>query len=166
MSRRLLSILPFAVALAIAAPATADQAKTITATGSATVRVTTPHPLNDASITAALDAATKAAAKLAIKNARESALVYAEAAGMTLGPVVSVSDSQNGNFGYYGPGPFFGGSFGGPIAPNQFCGVVTAKALKRLRRDSQVTIVDRKRRRICFVPRFASDTLTVTYSGS
>lgn len=124
-------------------------------------------PLTNVTIAAAVESATKTAAKLAIKNAREYALVYADAAGVTLGPVVSVSDSQNGGgFASYGPGPFFGGPFGGPIGPNQFCGVVTPRTLKQLRHNPQVTIVNRKHRRVCFVPPFANDTLTVTYSAS
>lgn len=164
MRHGLFSILPLAAALTVASPASADQVKSITATGTGTARVVVAKPLTDASIQAALEVATKAAAVNAIRDAHGLALVYAKAAGLTLGTVVSVSDAQNGNsgFAYYGPGPFFGG----PGGPGQFCRQVPVGAFKRIRRDPQAVIVDRRHRRVCFVPRSTSDSLSVTYSAS
>jgi hypothetical protein len=142
----------------VSAPASADQPKSVTATGAAQEKVTPKDRHSNASISAAVDAARAKGIASAFNEAHEYALRYARAAGLTLGAIVSVSDSQNNGFGYYGPGFF------GPFGPNQFCGTVAQPRFK---------VVAGKRKRVgvkhvhrCFVPPFEATTLTVTYSAS
>jgi uncharacterized protein YggE len=150
-----------AVVLA-ATPAVAFSAgtdtKTITATGTSQVRV---HPKNrhsSSSIAAAVDAARKQAITGALADAREYALDYAKAVGLTLGSVMSVSDQQtNGFYGPYGPG-----GFSGPFGPNRYCGTIRPP-IGRFVRGVRPKLVKLHR---CIVPPFAVTTLTVTYSAS
>jgi hypothetical protein len=139
---------------AIAQPATSSTAQTITATGTAQTRVRPKDRKSDASIAAAVEKAHKASIAGALKQAREYAALYAKAVGMTLGNVISVSDAQNS---FYGPGPFFLGPFG----PGRFCGTVT-RIVGRPVKGQKPKL---KRVHRCFVPAFASATLTVTYAA-
>jgi uncharacterized protein YggE len=145
-------------ALALAAPALADQTKTVTATGTAQEKVTPKNRNSNASIGAAVDKARKAGIHSAFADAHEYALDYARTARLALGRVVSVSDAQSNGGGYYGPGFF------GPFGPNQFCGRVAQPIFKT---------VGGKRKRVgvkhlhrCFVPPFEVTTLTVTYTAT
>ncbi len=166
MARRLLSVLPVLAALAVAAPAAAAPAAggaggTVTATGTGLVRVVPLGRRSNSSIAAAVAKATQAAVPAAIAQAHQNALRYAKAAGLTLGAIVSVSDAQSGGGGFYGPGPFFG-----PFGPNQYCRVIPAHVVHRFGPSRKVRVVKVKRRRSCFVPPFASSTLSVTYSAT
>lgn len=161
MSGRVVLVSAAAAALLALAPTAAQaaqaQGQTITATGTGQARV---HPANrrsNASIVAAVDAARKAAIRGALDQAHEYAADYAQAVGLTLGSVVSVSDAQQGGF-YLGPGP---GAFFGPFGPDQYCGTVNQPIGKRApgRRPKF------KRVHRCIVPPFAYTTLTVTYSA-
>jgi uncharacterized protein YggE len=140
---------------AIAQPATSSTAQTITATGTAQQRVVPEDRKSNASIAAAVEKAHKASIAGALRQAHEYAGLYAKAVGMTLGAVISVSDAQNG---FYGPGPFSIGPFG----PGRFCGTVT-RVIGRPVRGQKPKL---KRVHRCFVPSFASATLTVTYAAS
>lgn len=140
---------------AIAQPATSSSAQTITATGTAQKRVVPKNRNSNASIAAAVERAHKASIAGALKEAHEYAELYAKAVGMKLGNVISVSDAQNG---FYGPGPFFIGPFG----PGRFCGTVTRVVGKPVKgQKPKLKQVHR-----CFVPPFASATLTVAYAAS
>jgi hypothetical protein len=159
MSRGSLVVAAAGAALMLSAPASADQSKSVTATGAAQEKVTPKNRHSNASINAAVDAAHAKGIGGAMDEAHEYALKYARAAGLKLGAIVSVSDAQSSGFGYYGPGPLFG-QFG----PNQFCGTVSQPVFK---------VVSGKRKRVgskrvhrCFVPPFEATTLTVTYSAS
>ena len=126
MRRRISAILLTGCAtLAVAgAPAAAAQSSSVTATGT---NQSVVHPRdrdNNASIVTAYDAARQAAIGGALKQAHEYALAYAKAVGLTLGPVVSVSDAQNSVF--YGPGQFIG-----PFGPDQFCGTLRQPIFKK-----------------------------------
>src|SRR4051812_26843186 len=96
-----------AAAVLIAAPAADAQApapapgRTITANAAGRVTVNKDVAQNSKAIAAAVDAARDKAIPLAIANAREEAQRLAAAGGLTLGPLVSVSEPQ--------PSPFFGG---------------------------------------------------------
>ncbi len=162
MSRRWLLALLILAALALAAPAVAASNMTVTATGTGNVRVV-PHNRNsDASIGAAYAAARRASVPAAITQAHVFALRYAQAAGLTLGSIVAVSDAQNPNGPYFsGPGPFFG-----PFGPGQFCHVFPAHKQTRIGPGNKKTVVKVKRHRTCNVPQFGSTTLTVTYSAT
>jgi hypothetical protein len=154
MSLRTLVLTPAVAVLAMAAPAVAEQAKSVTATGNGTVKVAPKNRHSSASIARAVDVARKAG----VKGAMAEALEYAQAAGLTLGSVISVSDAQSAAIGYYG-GPFFG-----PFGPNQYCGIVTQRRVKIV--AGRKTVVAGKRVRRCFVPPFETTTLMVTYSAS
>jgi uncharacterized protein YggE len=140
---------------AIAQPATSSTAQTITATGAAQTRVVPKNRHINASIAAAVERAHKESIAGALKQAHEYAVLYAKAVGMKLGSVISVSDAQNG---FYGPGPFGIGPFG----PGQFCGTMT-RIIGRPVKGQKPKL---KRVHRCFVPQFASATLTVTYAAS
>lgn len=163
MVRRSLSVLPVLAALAVAtpalaAPAVTAQGGTVTATGTGQVKVVPANRRSNASIAAAVDKAQQAAIPGAIVQAHEYALRYAKAAGLVLGAILSVSDVQSANGGYYGYGPF------GPFGPNRYCNVIRAHVQKRFGPGRKITVVRVKRHRVCFVPPYATSTLTVTYS--
>jgi hypothetical protein len=162
MSRRSLLLASVTAALLAATPALADQPKSVTATGSSVVNV---HPKNrnsESSIQAAVDAARKAGIKGAMDDAHEYALQYAQAAGLTLGAINSVSDVQNNN----GPG-YYGGPFGffGPFGPNQYCGTITQPVLK-VAKNKRPKVIRVKKVHRCFPPPNETTTLTVTYSAT
>ena len=142
---------------AIAQPAQSSSAQTITATGTAQTRVVPKNRQSNASIAAAVDKARKASIAGALKEAHEYALDYAKAVGLTLGSVISVSDAQNSS-GVYGPGPILIGPFG----PGQYCGTTQQVVGKPVKGQRPKT----KKVHRCFVPPFAYETLTVTYSAS
>jgi hypothetical protein len=142
-----------------AAPVAAAQAQgqTVTATGTSLRKVHPANRHNNASIVSAYDAARRAAIGGALTQAHEYAVQYAKAVGLTLGPVLSVSDAQNG---FYGPGPFFG-----PFGPNQFCGTLRQPIFKKGKSGKRKVVGTKKVHR-CIVPQFANETLTVTYSAT
>jgi hypothetical protein len=143
--------------LAAVPAAAAAAAGTVTATGTGERAV---HPMNrhdNASIVSAYDAARQAAIGGALTDAHTNALAYAKGVGLTLGPVVSVSDAQNSPF--YGPGEFVG-----PFGPNQFCGTVRRAILKK-EKNGRRKVVGTKKVHRCIVPSFASVSLTVTYAA-
>jgi len=140
---------------AIAQPAQSSSAQTITATGTAQTRVLPTNRNSSASIAAAVDRARTASIAGALKEAYEYALDYAKAVGLTLGSVISVSDAQSS---FYGPGPILIGPFG----PGQYCGTTQQVVGKPVKGQRPKT----KKVHRCFVPPFAYETLTVTYSAS
>lgn len=73
---------------------------------------------------------------------------------MKLGSVIAVSDAQNG---FYGPGTIVG-----PFGPGRFCGTI-ARIVGRPVKGAEAQAEEVHR---CFVPQFASATLTVTYAAS
>ena len=118
---------------------------------------------SNASIAAAVAKAQKAAVPGALAAAKASALLYAQYAGLTLGAVTSVSDAQNVN------GPYFGGPFGpggpiGPFGPGKYCGTQRRPVFKRVGKRQKLVRVTK--RHVCFVPGYATTTLTVTYSAT
>jgi uncharacterized protein YggE len=158
MSPRALAVVPVVAALVAAAPAgAADQSQSVTATGTAQIKVEPKNRKSESSIEAAVEAARKAGIPAAIKDAHGYALQYAHAAGLTLGAIESVSDATQGAFGY---GPGFYGSFG----PNQFCGTVRQPIFKVVAGKRKV--VGTKKVHRCFVPPSVATVLTVTYSAT
>jgi uncharacterized protein YggE len=140
---------------AIAQSTQSSSGDTITATGTAQMRVVPKNRHSNASIAAAVDRAHKASIAGALKEAHQYATMYAKAVGLSLGSVISVSDVQNG---FYGPGPFGLGPFG----PGQYCGKITQPVGRPVKgQRPKLKTVHR-----CFVPRFAFATLSVTYSAT
>ena len=163
MSPRALMIAPLlagvlAAAPALADPALADQAKSVTATGSAQVKVKPANRHSSASIASAVKVAEKAAVPAALKAAHAQALIYAGDAGLTLGPILAVSDATNG--------PVIGPIFPtyGPFGEGRYCGTIRRAVVKRV--SGKLKIVRTRREHRCFVPPFAGVTLTVTYSAA
>jgi Protein of unknown function (DUF541) len=144
------------VALA-AAPVAAAAGQTVTATGTGLKAVHPSNRNNNASIVRAFDAARHAAIGGALRQAHEYAVDYAKAVGLTLGPVMSVSDAQNT---FYGPGSFYG-----PFGPDQFCGTLRQPIFKKGKNGKRKVVGSHKVHR-CIVPSFANVTLTVTYAAT
>ncbi len=145
------------VALLAAAPALAAQASMITATGTGQVRVLPQDRHSNSSIASAYKAASRASIPAALKDASANAIDYARGAGLKLGALVSVSDQQNG--GFNGPGGFIG-----PFGPGQFCGTVRQPVFKQVNHREKLIRVKKVHR--CFVPEFASTTLTLIYTAT
>ena len=142
---------------AVAQPASTSAGPTITATGTGQSRVLPKNRHSNASIAAAVDAARKASIAGALDEAREYASDYANALGLTLGNVISVSDVQTNS--PYGPGGF---TDLGPFGPGQYCGTLRQPVGKPVNgRKPKLKKVHR-----CFVPPTASISLSVTYSAS
>lgn len=157
MSPRLLALVPVIALLAAAAPATADQSQSVTATGTAQIKVEPKNRKSEASIEAAVEAARQAGIPAAIKDAHQYALKYANAAGLTLGAIESVSDATANAFGY-------GIGFYGPFGPNQFCGTIRRPIVKVV--GGKHKVVGTKKLHRCFVPPFIATALTVTYAAA
>ena len=84
-----------------AADAQAPPAKSVTTIGVGSASVKPKDRKDNASIKEAVDAADASARPKAIAAARERATELAQAAGLTLGGITSVSEASN--FPYYGP---------------------------------------------------------------
>lgn len=161
MKRHVVSAVAVLAILLGAAPAIAQTtesqaAPSITATGTAQARVLPKNRHSNASIAAAVDRARKASIAGALRQAHEYAEDYAQAVGLTLGSVISVSDAANP---FYGAGPY---AVIGPFGPGQYCGTVEQVVGKPVKGQK----VKLRKVHRCIVPRYASSTLTVTYSAS
>jgi uncharacterized protein YggE len=160
-----------AVLAALAAPAAADATTvTITASGTGRVKVVPANRDSNASIAAAEAAAQRASVPLALTAAQARAGEYAAADGLTLGPLLSISDQlPNGPF--FGPGQVEPGPFG----PGRFCGTIRVPIgrpmpVVRVVGGTKVVLPPRRVRlkkvHRCFVPSPATTTLIVAYSAS
>jgi hypothetical protein len=159
VSRGLLVLLSSCVlALLACAPAVAAPTGSVTATGTGEAKVVPKNRQNNASIVTAYETARKASIAGAIGDAHGFAVDYARAAGLTLGPVVSVTDQQT--TGFYGPGS----GFFGPFGEGQFCGTEHLAVFKQVK--GRRKIVGTKKVHRCIVPKFAYTTLTLTYSAT
>jgi hypothetical protein len=142
------------------APAPTTQQRTLVAVGTGTIKVTPKDRDDNASIVAAVKDADARALPAALNDARTQATALAAAAGVTLGAVISLSNSatnSNGIFygGYY---PVFG-SFG----PNRFCGMVRTRSSsvdsRGVRHYGRV-----KSHRVCRVPSVIQHAVQLTYA--
>jgi uncharacterized protein YggE len=151
-------LVPAASAQSPAAP----PAKSVTTIGAATVSVKPDNRKSNASIKAAVEAADSSARPKAIVAARERAAELAQAAGLALGAITSISDAPT--VPYYGP---FGAPYGlqGTFGPGKFCGIV--RPVHRVRgSDGKTRIVRGKARRTCRVPANVTVSVTVTFAAS
>jgi hypothetical protein len=148
--------------LVSAADAQAPPAKSVTTIGIGTASVTPKDRKSNASIKDAVEAADAAARPKAIASARERATELAQAAGLTLGAITSVSEAPS--FPYYGP---FGAPYGlqGTFGPGKFCGTIRSAHLKR-DRNGRTRRVLGKRHRVCRFPHTLNVSLTVTFAAS
>ena len=160
MPRRLLVLIGIVAGLTWAAPAVAASAGSVTATGTKLVKVVPTNRKSNSSIQAAVGAAQKAGISGALLAARENAVSYAKAAGLTLGAIISVSDVQNNGGGFYGP---YGGGFYGPFGPNKYCGIQRRPVFRIVNKKRK--LVRFKKVHACVVPPYQATTLTVTYNA-
>ena len=113
------TVIGAALLFAAALPAAANaQQPTITATGQGEVK---PEPKNrklDVSIRKAVEVAHAAALPLAIADARAKAAELAAAAGLTLGPLVSIADAPQPGY------PFIFSQQNGTFGNGHYCGKV------------------------------------------
>jgi len=136
--------------------------RTVRASGTASAPV---HPRNrdlsrsiKRAIFGARRLATPEAAAIALRNARTAA----GAAGLELGPIVSVAETSPAYF--YGPYFYdFGlGSFG----PGRFCGIVRRPVVRRDPDTGEARVVRRVPHRRCFLPARYDVHLEVRYEAS
>jgi hypothetical protein len=157
-----------ATAALIAAPAAMAQApapaRTITAVAAGRVTVNKDVAQNSKAIAAAVDAARDRAIPVAIANARGEAQRLAAAGGLTLGPLMSVSEPQ--------PSPFFGGPAGGAygtegtFGPGKFCGRIRT-LIRRRNAQGRLVSTGRFRSRFgCRVPAEVTQTVSATFAVS
>ncbi len=163
MSRRLLVLVGVVAGLAWAAPAVAASSLpgSVTATGTKLVKVLPSDRKSNSSILAAVAAAQKAGIKGALASARDNAVRYAKAAGLTLGTIISVSDVLNNGGGF--DGPYGGGEFYGPFGPDQYCGIERRPVFKIVNHKRK--LVRTKKVHACIVPPYETTTLIVTYNA-
>lgn len=161
MRRVVWSVIAVLFVLAALAPGALAQApaKTVAAQGTASVKVKAPSDRkHEGPIRKAVEAAEAKALPLAVANARENAANLARLSGLTLGAIVSVSNTPASPFGYYGP---FYGTFG----PDRYCGTIRQAKYKK-GADGKRHRVGIRTRHVCRVPPFVTSTLTVTFAAT
>jgi hypothetical protein len=160
MSRSRCLLVASSIAVLLPASAAAQQpapGRTVEATGVASVKVKAPSDrTHEAPIRAAVEAAEAKALPRAMADARSKAGELARLSGLTLGPIVSISDTPASPY-----GPFFYGSFG----PDRFCGTIRTAIVKR-GKDGKRHRVGTRTRHICRVPSTVTSTVTVTFSAT
>jgi hypothetical protein len=162
MSRSHRFLVAALAAAVVPAPGAAAQQpapdRTVGAQGVASVKVIAPKDRqHEAPIRAAVAAAENKALPRAIAAAREHAALLARLSGLTLGPVVSISDVPSSPF-----GPYFGGY--GTFGPDRFCGTVRTAVFKKNKAGKRVRVGSRTRH-TCRVPSIVTSTVTVTFAA-
>jgi hypothetical protein len=145
----------------------ADVDRAVSASGFASVPVEPGDPASDRSIRRAILTARHASAQEAVDSALRNAKTAAGAAGLQLGPVVSVVESGPA---YPFPDlPFYPASFEDPLlgswGPGVFCGTARRFVIQRDPETGKPTF-RRVLRRRCFVPRTYDTHLEIAYSAS
>ncbi|MGE0027915.1 MAG: SIMPL domain-containing protein [Thermoleophilia bacterium] len=148
--------------LAVPLAAAPAMAETVAATGVGQADITVSRPLNQPRIARAVEHARDVAAPRALANARAQAARYAEAAGLQLGPILSVEEPAPSPYGFYGAYGLTGNV--GRFGPNRYCGQVTT--VKRRVVDGKRRVVGRRTRYTCYAPQAAVTTLYVEFSAT
>jgi hypothetical protein len=131
--------------------------RTVEATGVASVKVKAPSDrTHEAPIRAAVEAAEEKALPRAVVEARSKATDLAKLSGLTLGAIVSISDTGTSPY-----GPFFYGTFG----PDRFCGTTRTPVYKR-GKDGKRHRVGTRTRHTCRVPSTVTSTVSVTFAAT
>lgn len=149
---------------ALSASASAQQPSlatpgTITAVGTSSVKPAPEDPKSNDSIAAAVREARRAAIPRAVADARNRAILLAEAGDLKLGALVAIADTT--------PSPFFGGSYGqdGTFGPGRYCGQVSRYRTTRLANGRfQRKFLGRTRR--CRIPTQITATEAVTFTAT
>jgi hypothetical protein len=134
-------------------PTTSANTIVVIATGQAEVKAANRN--SNASIRAAVLDAQRTATPRGIINARVSAAVVGNAAGLTVGAIISVEDQSL----FYSPG--FNYQFG----LNQYCGKVPRRRVVR-DADGKRKVIRLPARRRCNVPEYAITTIKVTFAAT
>ena len=132
-------------------------ARTLVAAGSGQADVTPKNAKDNASIVAAIDAAQAKALPRALAEAKEEAQDLATAAGVTLGPLVTISNVGTQGV-FFGPYPFYG-TFG----PNRYCGTIRQPVF-RTGQDGKRHRVGSRARHVCRFPRTLQRQVQLTYA--
>jgi hypothetical protein len=140
----------------------AAAAKTVSANGIGQVAVKPQDRHNNASIVAAVEAAEAKAVPQAVAGARERATDLARAAGLTIGAVQSVAETQPSPFGPYFAGP---AAYPAPFGKDKYCG---DERRPRVVRDAngRRRVVGTRKVHVCRVPPFVVVNLSVTFAAS
>jgi hypothetical protein len=135
--------------------------RTVVAAGVGTVPVTPKDKNDNDSIKAAVAAANAKALPVAIQDARTQAGQLAAAAGVTLGPLISITNQAQPSLGgvYYGPIYPATGSFG----PGKYCGTVRTRSV-RIGKDGKRHYGKPKAHRTCRVPAVAQRAVALTFA--
>ena len=133
-----------------------EDARTVQAYGTDSVAVTPENPRSSGSIRRALFAARLAVVPGATAAARHNVETAAGAAGLTLGPIVSISEQLE---------PYYGEIALGSFGPGLFCGVVRRPVFRRDPKTGRRRVVRRVRTRRCFFPGTLSLRLEATYEA-
>jgi hypothetical protein len=137
-------------------PESSEGARELTGIGAGVADVDAPRR-NSPSIRRSLRAARVAATPGAAEAARANAQAAANAGGLQLGPLFSVTESANP----YGYEPLLG-AFG----PGRFCGIVRRVRIRFDPETGTRRVVRRIRTRRCYAPRRVSVRLEATYLGT
>jgi hypothetical protein len=144
------------VALTLAAaPAHAQQPVTLTANGIGEAKPAPENRKSDASIRKAVADSNAKALPEAMDNARTHAAELATAAGVTLGPLISISDSPNNGYGFF----FQNGTFGN----GHFCGQVR-NTRTVVRNGVRRRVATKGTHRVCRVPAEVYASVSLTFS--
>jgi Protein of unknown function (DUF541) len=161
MSRSRCLLVASTIAVLVPASASAQAPapdRTIQATGIASVRVEAPTDrTHEAPIREAVEAAEAKALPRALAEARSKAADLARLSDLTVGAIVSVSDTPSSPYGPFG----FYGTFG----PDRFCGTVRTPVFKR-GKDGKRHRVGTRTRHTCRVPPFVTSTVSVTFAAT
>jgi hypothetical protein len=143
----------------VGGPSSDEGAREVSGTGTGVAETQNARETSP-SIRRALRAARLAAAPIAAENGRANAQAAATGAGVTLGPLFSVVELNQLQYGY-GFGPSVG-----VFGPGQYCGFIRRTRLRRDPETGERHVVRLPRKRRCFVPRRVTSRLEVTYLGS
>jgi hypothetical protein len=145
------------VALVVAAaPASAQQpAVTLTANGVGQAKPEPKDRKSDASIRQAVSDANAMALPRAMDSARAQAAELAKAAGVTLGPLVSIADNPGNGYGFF----IQNGTFGN----GHYCGKVRNTKWV-MRNGVRRRVVAKGTHRACRVPSEVYATVSLTFS--
>lgn len=146
-----------AVANAQAPAATPD--RTLVSVGTGTVKVTPKDRTSNPSIVAAVEAAETKALPAALADARDQAGKLAAAAGVTLGPLVSLSNTSTSGGIFYGPYFPTTGTFG----PGKFCGNVRTRSVT-IGRDGKRHLGKLRTHRTCRIPSVVQRSVQLTFA--
>jgi hypothetical protein len=147
-----------AAAASAQAPATTPE-RTLVASGLGSAKVTPKDRTSNASIVAAVEAAETKALPAALSDARDQATQLAAAAGVTLGPLVSLTNAGTAGGVFYGPYYPSTGSFG----PGRYCGNIRTRSVT-VGKDGKRHLGKLHTRRTCRIPPVVQRSVQLTFA--